>query len=152
MATLRKRNEQFHIGRSFDANDSLRRTQSQSSVGKLSPHRVTVLSKVNSSVDFKLETKDMTGQQGLRISQSVTKLKEPEVDEVFERQPKVLATEKKRRTERVYKSLGQSQLKRITDSGGAGSGMPSKRLVKNIRLSQNFKSKRGSQGTSSLML
>ena len=32
-------------------------------------------------------------QQGLRISQSVTKLKEPEVDEVLERQPKVLATE-----------------------------------------------------------
>ena len=30
--------------------------------------------------------------------------------------------------------------------------MPAKRLVKNIRLSQNFKSKRGSQGTSSLML
>ena len=54
---------------------------------------MTVLSKVNSSVDFKLETKDMTGQQGLRISQSVTKLKEPEVDEVLERQPKVLATE-----------------------------------------------------------
>ena len=59
----------------------------------MSPHRVTILSKVNSSVDFKLETKDMTGQQGLRISQSVTKLKEPEVDEVLERQPKVLATE-----------------------------------------------------------
>ena len=100
MDSIKKKNAQFQIGTA--ENESMRTR----SVGKLSPHRVTVYSKLMDS-EFKSDNKDI---KQLRISQSMRKLPEKRdhdtsVDTIHERLSSAPRSDYKYKNERVYQSL-----------------------------------------------
>ena len=71
----------------------------------------------------------------MRISQSVKKLQEPEMDEVLQQKHKTLSSATKQKTARIYQSFDRN-MRKLQTPNDVRRDLPAKKLVK--KLSLNF--------------